>query len=401
MKHKFLFLTIVIILAACCVSGCDSPRNAVPLDMQSKVVIPGMKGVRAFNNNTNSNIMRDSIRSIIQEPSNSFPKDKDGIKIYPVLALSGGAANGAYGAGLLNGWSESGSRPVFKAVTGISTGAIVAPLAFLGKDYDVSAEKLYTTWSTREIMTPKGPIYSLFSDSMTSNSPLRRIIEEIITEQVIEKVAKEHSLGRRLYVGTTNLDAQRLVVWNMGKIASIGTKESSDLFRKVILASTAIPVVFPPEFFDVTADGKHFEEMHVDGGVLNQMFFIDGVLDGFEKIAPKEGINPSRIKIKLYIIRNGYIKPIWQDVKSDISSISGRSMDTMYGAIGTGDIYKLYTFSQAKGRDFNLAYIPDQHKSVAKEMFDITEMKRLFDLGRKQALAGYPWKKKPPEMDSF
>lgn len=382
-------------------SGCASIRHAVPLDLLEKAEIVGMPGVRVFGDKPNQHTIQDVIKSIQQESVDDFPRNPDGSKTYSMLSISGGAANGAYGAGLINGWTKSGTRPKFKIVTGISAGALTAPFVFLGPEYDKSLKDFFTTNSTKDIMKVRSILGILFSNSFTNNQPLAGLIADFINEEILEKIAEEHAKGRRLYVGTTNLDAQRFVIWDMGAIATIGTKDALKLFRKIILASAAIPAAFPPVYFNVTVEvgDQKYDEMHVDGGALAQSFFLFGVLQGFKDSAKQAGIDRSKIKVRLYVIRNGFITPVYKEVPDKLSAITERSIDTVINAQGLGDLHRLYLFTEKVGGEFYLAHIPIEFTPGAKEMFDSTEMNRLFDTGFNEAVNGYPWRREPPMPD--
>ncbi|MFH1458796.1 MAG: patatin-like phospholipase family protein [Candidatus Omnitrophota bacterium] len=390
-KNLTVFFVIIFII-----SGCARFRHAIPVNLYQKAQIYGMEDIRIFADGPNEMIYQDMVTSMVQESGQYFLQDENGVKVYPVLAISGGSADGAYGAGVLKGWSEHGTRPVFKVVTGISTGAIIAPFAFLGSEYDEKLECLYTSISTRDIMRKRSLFTLFFSNSFASNWPLKRLLDKHIDLELLTEIAKEHAKGRRLYVGTTNLDAQSLVIWDMGRIASFGNKESLKLFRKVILASAAIPVAFPPVFFDVQVEGKSYDEMHVDGGTAKQVFFLFCVLQGFRDAFDKRGIDIYHTKLQLYIIRNGYLNPVWKEIPDKLSTITERTVDTMVNAQGLGDLYRLYIFTENSKGDFNLAYIPSDYVFERKEMFDPDRMKKLFCLGVEKAAQGYPWEKVPP-----
>jgi len=382
-------------------SGCASVRHPIPPDLLGSARIFGMQDIRALSGSPSDCFKNDFLKLLEQEQRDS-PSifDFKATRTYSMLAISGGGDKGAYGAGLLNGWSQSGTRPVFKAVTGISTGAIIAPIAFLGSKYDYKLEEFYTKYSTKDIMRVRFPPTGiLFGNSVASTAPLEHLIEYYIDAELLKQIAIEYTKGRRLYVGTTNLDAQRLVIWDMGKIASIGDDNALKLFRKIILASASMPVAFPPVYLNVEVNDEMYDEMHVDGGITRQVFFLYDVLQGFDKAIKEKGLDISRIRYEIYVIRNGYVDPLYKEVADKLSAIAERAVDTSINAQGIGNLYELYVFTKNNRGDFNFAYIPATHVSKAKELFDPVEMQELFDLGFKEASQGYPWKKIPPGME--
>ena len=402
-RNRTIVILLAVFMLGLC-SGCATIRHAVPQDLVSKAQLDGMTEIRTMIGIPNPELQKSILKSIVEDKAGDYPVDSEGNRVYPMLAISGGAANGAYGAGLLKGWSEEGSRPVFKIVTGVSTGAIIAPLVFLGKDYDGIMEKLYTTMSTKDVMRSKRPFQALLGNSLANNAPLERQLEKYIDDKVLVEVAKEHRRGRRLFVGTTFLDAQRFVIWDMGAIACRGDIK---LFRKVILASAAIPIMFPPVYIHVEADGKAYDEMHVDGGTITQVFTLYKVLQNAESVAKEEGvdlkklgIDPAKIKGKYYIIRNGYVSPGYKVVKDNLGSIADRAFDTMINYQGIGDTYRIYTFMKQRGNDYNLAFIPGDFRPPSKEGFDPQAMRALFDRGYQDAVKGYKWHKAPPGMET-
>jgi len=391
-KKTALFFGLTVISLVC--SGCATVRHQVPQELVAQATVSGMPEARTFIGSEDSLLQRNLIASITEEGAQDYI-GADGSKIYPLLAISGGSANGAYGAGLLKGWSQEGSRPKFKVVTGVSTGAITAPFAFLGKDYDDELEKLYTTMSTRDIMFFKGPLRALFGDSFGSNKPLEKKIKEIFTDEILKKIAIEHRAGRRLYVGTTNLDVGKFVVWDMGAIAARGDKK---LFCDVIRASAAIPVLFPPVFISVKAGGRTYDEMHVDGGTIAQAFTVYRLLDPYAEKKKELGVGHIKIRARYYVIRNGYVEQGYGKVKDNLISIANRSSDTMINAQGVGDTYTIYTYMKKRGYEFYLAFIPSDYRPAKKEEFDRKQMKQLFDRGYQDALGGYDWHTAPPGM---
>ncbi|MCX5714484.1 MAG: patatin-like phospholipase family protein [Candidatus Omnitrophica bacterium] len=390
------FLAVAFLLAVLSIQGCATlrPRKAVPMDFTGKVTIDGMPDIRTDLDDPDPVVMQ---KSLIDSFRQEGLVNLLGIKIYPVLAVSGAGANGAYGAGLLKGWSKEGSRPIFKIITGVSSGSIIALYAFLGKDYDDELERFFTMTSTKDVMRQKNIFSILFGDSLMDTAPLAKMISAIVNGKLLARVAEEHKRGRRLFVGTVNLDAQEFVVWDMGAIACKGGSDSLKLFRKIIMASTALPMTFPPVHFKViSATGELYDEMHVDGATMRGVFYIDRLTKNMEGAAKAFGIDPSRYRPQIYILSNSYMAPTRQQVEDSLVAISMRSLDTVVSATSNGDTYRLYAFAKKRGLDFNLAYIPDDFKPHPKDFFDTNEMRRMFKRGYDDAVNGYKWHKTPP-----
>jgi hypothetical protein len=310
------------------------------------------------------------------------------------LALSGGGSDGAFGAGVLGGWTASGKRPEFDLVTGVSTGALTAPFAFLGPKYDEALKKVFTESNTKDIAIMQPVRGLLGGDSLASNAPLAKVVAFYVNDEFLAEVAEEHRKGRRLLIGTTNLDAERPVIWDMGAIATSGKPEALDLFRKVLLASAAIPAVFPPGFVKVAAGGAVYDEMHVDGGATREVFLVPTQFMA-QKAVGRMGVNPIR---RAYIIRNGHVSPEYKPVKAKTLSIAGRAVSSLIKSQGVGDLYELYVFAKKNNIDYNLAYIPGDFHDTSTQAFDPVYMGKLYELGFRLAQAGYPWKKVPPRM---
>lgn len=309
------------------------------------------------------------------------------------LSLSGGGDNGAYGAGLLIGWSDRGDRPQFNLITGISTGALIAPFAFIGKEYDPVLREVYTQLGPRDIFIERGLISGILSDGLSDTTPLFQLISKYVDQDFLRKVANEYSTKNRwLLIGTTNLDAGVPVVWNMGKIASIGTPEALELFRRIMLASASIPGAFSPVMFDFEVSGQSFQEMHVDGGAITQVFLYPSALSQ----------RAQDLKLKLqkqrnaYIIRNARLDPEWRETERGTLSIVQRAISSLIQTQGLGDLYRIYHTTQLDGVGFNLAYIGSDFKFPHKGEFDTAYMQALFDYGYKQGLGGKEWQKYPP-----
>lgn len=354
-----------------------------------------MPGVRDWGDRQSNVFQEDlvnSIRQYLATKPKGFKYEDDTISI---LAISGGGADGAFGAGVLNGWAASGTLPTFKLVTGISTGSLIAPFAFLGGNYVEKIGRLYTSITTDDIFK-KRSLFAILggADSVADTSPLAALIEQNIDEEMLQAVAKAHSEGRRLFIGTTNLDARRLVVWNMGAIASSGHPGALELFRKVMRASASMPVFFQPMLIEVEADGETYDEMYVDGGVTTEVFFYGALLDIAD--AHKTLELPERPKVRVFVIRNTQIEPDYKVVERKLFSIAGKTISSLVGSQGIGDLYRIYVITKRDGFDYNLASIPPQWVPNPKEPFDPDDMKRLYDVGYNMAKSGYPWEKYPP-----
>ena len=327
------------------------------------------------------------------EPEGEFPRTADGALDYSALALSGGGSDGAFGAGFLNGWTQTGHRPTFKLVTGISTGALIAPFAFLGSDYDETLKKMYTTISTPDIIR-----ISVSQEALTDSSPLLQLIEKYVDESILAAVAEAQARGHRLYIGTTHLDADRLVVWNMGSIAANQHPDALGLFHKVMLASASIPGAFPPVLIPVEIDGKPYDEMHVDGGVKAQVFTHAAVLNLKAATDKILGENSGDAIGRIYILRNGRIVPHPEVVPRKFKDIAGRSISVMIKQAALNDLYRIYSFAQRDQLEFYYVDIPNEFEIKSKEPFDRDEMNRLFELGYQKALSENPWRASPPGL---
>ncbi len=308
------------------------------------------------------------------------------------LAISGGGSKGAFGAGLLAGWSTAGNRPEFQIVTGVSTGALTAPFAFLGPDYDRQLKEIYTQLSTEDLVGLRFPLEILGGAAALDVTGLKRQIAKHVNEDVLAEIASQHRRGRRLLIGTTNLDAARPVIWDIGRIAGSRHPDALGLIRKVMLASASIPAAFPPVIIDVEHEGRRFDELHVDGGVTSQVFVYPADLDvdSYFELVNAHG-TPS-----LYVIRNATLLLKAEQVKPGLIPVAGRSIASLTRTQGMGDLNLMYQISQRDGLDYNLALIPISFDLESEEIFDPTYMTALYDLGYEMAKNGYPWEKYPP-----
>lgn len=392
------FARCALLLGVMVLAACGSlPRNGVPPELMSEAVIPGMPNVRATSGLPSAVMERDKALSFEQESTDDFPVNAEGIVLYPHLGLSGGGANGAFGAGFLNGWSATGQRPVFKVVTGVSTGALMAPFAFLGQPGDAALHEFYTTTSSRDIFA-LGEFVAivrqlLFGEGIADTSPLARLLERHVDEAFLQAVARTHLSGRRLYIGTVDLDSQSFIVWNMGLIASSGHPDALPLFRKVMLASASIPIAFSPVFFDVEVNGVRYDEMHVDGAVAANVFYGGGLFSSRD-LRREAGREKSREDI--YVIHNGQLAPDTATTRRSITSIAWRSFQAASTSAVVGDLFRIYAQSLREGSEYHWITIDENVELTNNETFDPVAMQRLYDIGYAAALAGPVWNRLPP-----
>ncbi len=333
--------------------------------------------------------------AILERPAGAIP----GLRApRHVLALSSGGLYGAYSAGVLDGWTRAGTRPEFDVVTGASTGALIAPFAFLGPDYDARAMRLYTGVRTSDIFRLRS-FYTLpFRDAVATSAPLRRLIDEQIDECLMTEIAQAHRAGRRLYVATTDLRTKRPVIWDMGAIACMPCPVGCALFRDVLLASASVPGVFPPVPFDTGAGkGPLKVDLHVDGGVTAPLFVPPGV---FAAAGP-DGANPGAPGApNVYAIVAGKYYPDAGFVRRRILPVLSASTEALLYADVRAELAAVYWQSRVYGVRFHTIALRQGTKLEAPTSvsFDPKLMRALYNEGRGDGLAGPRWSFVPPAL---
>jgi predicted acylesterase/phospholipase RssA len=302
----------------------------------------------------------------------------------PWLALSSGGSDGAFGAGLLNGLSASGKRPDYAVVTGVSTGALIAPFVFAGPHYDDALRDAFTKITAADVFEIGGT-----PESFLDTWPLKDLIAKQVTPTLIADIAAQYRAGRRLFIVTTNLDSERSVVWNMGAIAAHGGEQSIKLFRTVLLASSSIPGAFPPVLIDVEANGKHFSEMHVDGGVGGQFFVAPAAL----MAATSDYRLPATA---LYVLVDSGLQPDFQVVERSTAQILAQSVGFAVKVDTRLMLDRAYLVAKRSGISFNVASIPPSFNAPSRGAFDPRYMKALFDAGYDLGKSSNPFDTVPP-----
>ncbi|MGY4306589.1 hypothetical protein ACVIJ6_003832 [Bradyrhizobium sp. USDA 4369] len=374
-------IAVAICTLALLLSACASVQRATySADEAKRARIDGFGAIRMWADASPETF---NVASFKPRPQPNRP--------FAYLALSGGGGDGAFGAGILNGWSESGARPEFTIVSGVSTGALIAPFAFLGPAYDPTLKEMYTSGLASSFAASPNALGAVFGSALFDNQPLRDAISRYATAELLEAIAREHAKGRRLFVVTTDLDAGRPVLWNMGEIASARTPQALALFRQVLTASASVPVAFPPSLIAASSDGKPIEEMHVDGGVSTQVFtFPDRLLmqpDGSRRMAaPKPAI---------YIIMNGRISTEFQPVENSTKAIAIRSLGMKSKREIQGYLSATYQFAKHNGLAFNMTAIDSSVPEGPGVGFDTDYMRSLYALGYDSARSGQFWVQTP------
>ena len=316
-----------------------------------------------------------------------WPGARQGIDI---LALSGGGQYGAFGAGVLAGWTEAGTRPRFDMVTGVSTGALVAPFAFLGPDYDDRLKRFYTQTSTKDILSVN--IAGLFggAGAVASTAPLAAAIERELDADLIRAIAREARAGRSLLIGTTNIDAERPVIWDIGAMAQVDTPEAHAMIRRVLLASAAIPIAFEPVRIPVTDGTLLREELHVDGGLTRQIFVYPGNLD-MRRLLRVMGAAGQRNEI--WLLQNQRIKRRFEAQSVGIAKLGKRTYDLLLQSQSIGDEDFILSLAARDGFSAHTLAIPVSFDAEPEEVFDPEFMGKLFDLGFAIGKSGDQWER--------
>lgn len=378
-------------LMAGCITGPE--RASVPPDRASAASIEHVELARFWGDEVTPALravvdqqygqMRQAVLSGARSPSAFEHAD--------FLAISGGGADGAFGAGYLTGWSQRGNRPQFEVVTGVSTGALAAPFVFLGPRYDRQLQEVFTLYGDSDIYSSLG-LFGVIGRGLYDNAPLRRLISRCLTAAMVEEIASQYRIGRRLLIQTTNIDAQRPVIWDLSAIAASRRPERRERMIDILLASAAIPAVFPPVRIDVKLDGRLRQELHVDGGTVAQLFFAPPNIELHRYERRYFGRARTRT---LYLIRNGRLTPQYAATEETALGIARRSIETLIKYQTIADLVRLQLqTTSARGKLYYTA-IPDRFVLSPKSEFDRAYMQQLFAVGQEEGRLG-SWRTQPP-----
>lgn len=385
------FLTVMALVVAGCATSVM--RIPVPKMHVAEAAIPQIGAARVWGDQIPTNPVKAMQRHL---PNYGIaPGARDRIRkrrVINFLAISGGGTDGAFGAGLLAGWQAHGTRPEFHVVTGVSAGALTAPFAFLGSAYDGKLREIWTKYDSEDLVKLQVLAGLLGGgDAVADTAPLAKLIAKYISKQVMQKIAEEYRQGRILLIGTTNLDAQRPVIWNMGEIAVQGSKAALHLFHRVMLASAAVPGAFPPVHIKVDAGGRRYEEMHVDGGATNEVFVVPLGL----QLRAYNHLYVRPPKRRIYVIKNGKLAPEYEPVEARSLKIAARSLVTLTKYQAAGDLFRIYALSKRDKAEFRLIGIPASFNKRAQKPFDRAYMTALYRSALSMGQVGPKWLRKP------
>lgn len=389
-------LAIAALLPALVLAGCAAKRPPPPPAGETLRMpwgsVPTDRWDREADDAFRDNLV-ESMRARIEQLRAANP----GARVpYRVLSISGGGSRGSYGAGVLVGWTDAGDRPEFDVVTGISTGALMATAAFLGTEHDDDL-RIYTEINNDDVFHKRGILSIFQDDALLDTKPLRDLIARTIDAETLALVAREHARGRRLFVGTTNLDAQAFVVWDMGAIAASDHPDKLERYRDVVLASASYPMAFPPVYIPVSSDGQTWYQMHVDGGVRETVFFYD-FIDEYGEALEQLGMDASSVHPELYLLNNGtlYARDVTKPVGGSTISIGLASFGSLMRKAALSSLYRLWVLALRGGADFHISFIPPDFELSENPLeFDPEEMRRLFELGEGRSRRGEAWGVQP------
>ena len=377
MPVRLILLALVLMLGACA-SGARSS-----FDIQDRQGARPMGLISAPNHPIRVYLDAEDRAAIFQQAfREGVPLGPDGRLDF--IALSGGGSNGAFTAGLMKGWSETGERPDFEVVTGVSTGALAAPFVFLGADYDDELAEAYTGGAAAGLLQSRG-LGALIGSGIYRSEPLRALVEQFVDQDLLREVATEYAKGRVLLVATTDLDSQRGVSWDLGAIATQGTPEALELFRSVLVASASIPGAFPPVLIQSDNAGLYFEEMHVDGGVTTPFLAVPETLWSFKE--PSDTLRGARF----YVVVNGRTNPTFEITKDTPQGVLGRSIDILLRASLLTTLAGNKAFADRNDLFFRYAALPNDSEASALD-FSVESMSAVYEVGRQGAISGDAWR---------
>jgi predicted acylesterase/phospholipase RssA len=366
-----------IALALLALVGCASLAPGLPPPSAEEIASQNVSwGIRTLGPDGQFEVLRSNV---VAERLRAHLRDRP----LSVLVLSSGGSAGAFGAGIIVGWTRSQSRPDFSVVTGVSAGALIAPLAFLGSAWDPQISEVYTTGVSQGVLRRRF-FSGLFGSSVYSNSRLRRLIEYYADDTLLDAVAKEAGKGRLLLVATTDLATGQPVIWDLTSIAMHGGPDAKPVFRSILLASASVPGMLPPVMINVHSGGIVQRETHVDGG-LTLPFFVAPAADDL----PLTAGDSARTVVRVII--NGSLSGVPSVTKANALSIFRRSVSAAMTWMTKSTLEHALAVSRAKGIDFEYAAIPANYPLGSSFNFAAATQRSLFQYAATCAQKGRLW----------
>jgi predicted acylesterase/phospholipase RssA len=366
-------LSGVLALAGCAVT---TRRDAPPALFSSATPVDFSADVR-FLSTDRASVERKSTIALARLRTSS----KDGM--LRALVLSGGGAGGAFGAGALVGLSRRQERPQYDVVTGVSAGALIAPFAFLGPEWDSQLTEAFTS-GRGEPMSVRGLLGLRFGASRRS-AALTALVDRYITPELIKAVAREAGNGRLLWVATTDLDKEETVIWDLGAIAMRGGEPARKLFRDVLVASASIPGVFEPVLIHVQQGGRLYDEMHVDGGVSTSLFVAP--VAAYFALLDQRSLGGAR----LYVLINGQIIAAPETTPLKLGPVVGRTFKTALRHMSRAQVVAIDQFADKYRMSVQSTYLPYDYPTYSSSDFRAAMMRSLFEYGARCAESGRLW----------
>ncbi len=308
------------------------------------------------------------------------------------LVLSGGGAGGAFGAGALVGLSRRQERPQYDVVTGVSTGALIAPFAFLGADWDAQLTEAFT--SGRGAPMSVHGLLALPLGASRRSAALNALVDHYVTSDLVRAVAEEAGRGRLLWVATTDLDKEETVIWDLGSIAMRGGEPARKLFRDVVVASASIPGVFEPVLIHVQQGGRMYDEMHVDGNASSPLFIAP--VAAYFTLLDKGSLDGAQV----YVLINGQIINAPETTPFKLRPIVARTFSVALKHMSTAQAVAVDQFAEKYRMSVQSTYLPFDYPQYNSADFRTSTMRPLFDYGARCAQNGHLWTTLEETMDT-
>jgi predicted acylesterase/phospholipase RssA len=371
-------LRSTVVLSALAVAGCTAlPRRDAPPTLFSAATPVGFPAEVRFLSSDRASVEKQSAAGLQHIRASS----QDGI--VRALVLSGGGAGGAFGAGALVGLTRRDQRPQYDIVTGVSAGALIAPFAFLGPEWDAQLTEAFTSGRAAD-MSVRGLLALPFGASRRS-AALKALVDHYVTPDLIRAVAKEAASGRLLWVATTDLDKEETVIWDMGAIAARGGEPARKLFRDVLVASASIPGVFSPVLIHVQDAGVSYDEMHVDGNASTSLFVAP--VAAYFALLDQRSLEGARV----YVLINGQIIDAPETTPYKLGPIMARTFSVALKHMSRAQVVSVDQFADKYRMSVESTYLPFDYHKFSSADFRASTMRPLFEYGERCAQAGRLW----------